>query len=515
MTHAQYGGVCSVFSCCDPENKSCPVFISAIENVKFYFPKKLTKDIAKIILFCCDEITNNHNWQPFEDLVLGGQFSHAGQLDYLQNSYHRENGIHPGNGWGKTSAFAKKHLYFILKHFADGTKYKTLNVAITQDQAELVQDEICRLVQNSPLLVGWLIKPNASVKFPHAKIKYCNGAQTEFKTTKKKGESIEGKEYGFITADEIALEIYLEFIREKILLPRLRAWKDAQLDFGATPKGYTAFYRILEDIKRHGGYVRGGSSYENPHIDHGLLDYFVRTWSPSKVEQVIHGRFIDTAEMMFASRVEKIFSDELTLEEVVPGRSYLEGWDLARGRKKTADSTVGFRIDMSEKPYRIVQHWAFQLPWTEKERENINNAAGGIKERSSIEREIRKAQAASGARSFVDSTGLGDTLFGMVQDIARPVDFRGGRKDELLDHLQAVIDADLIKSPFIPALAEEMTMYQRDDKGLSTDHLMALAIACSAIPVQSVRFVSMVSNEEQKTPHGRAFFAKRSSAIGK
>ena len=453
----------------------------------------MTPDIARIILFACTEITERRNWRPFEDLVLGGQFSHASQLEYLEGSLHRENGLHPGNGWGKTSVFAKKHLYFILKHFADGAKYKTLNVAITQDQAELVQDEIVRLVQKAPLLAGWLIKPNASVKFPHAKIKYCNGAQTEFKTTKKKGESIEGKEYGFITADEIALELYLEFIREKILLPRLRAWKDSQLDFGATPKGYTAFYRILEDIKRHGGYVRGGSSYENPHIDHSLLDYFVKTWSDSKVQQVLYGRFIDTAEMMFASRVERLFDDSLVFEEAQPGHQYIEGWDLARGRKKTADHTVGMRIDETQKPSFVSKYWAFQLPWTEKERENINQEGRTAFQRSSVEREIRKAYGASQARVFIDSTGVGDTLYGMVQDIARPVDFRGGHKDELLDHLQAVIDADLLKSPFIPQLAEEMTMYQRDDKGLSTDFLMALAIAASPLQVQSTREMVFVA----------------------
>lgn len=447
----------------------------------------MNTDIANIILYACYEIEHNRNWRPFEDLVLGGQFSHPGQIEWLTHSIFRENGLHPGNGWGKTSVFAKKHLYYILKHFHDGSKYKTLNVAITQDQAELVQDEIVRLVQRAPLLCNWLIGQNSSVKFPHARIRYSNGALTEFKTTKKRGESIEGKEYGFITADEIALEIYLEFIREKILLPRLRAWKDSQLDFGATPKGYTAFYRILEDIKRSGGYVRGGSSYENPYIDHSLLDYFVKSWSPNKSDQIIFGKFIDTAEMMFASRVEKLFDDSLSFEDVQEGHLYIEGWDLARGRKKTADQTVGFRLDDTVKPARVSRYWAFQLPWTEKERQNINNDRGVIQERSSIEREIRMAHRSSGSRVFLDSTGVGDTLFGIVQDIARPVDFRGGNKDILLDHLQAVIDADLLKSPFIPQLAEEMTMYQRDDKNLTTDFLMALAIAASTIPVQSVR----------------------------
>ena len=228
---------------------------------------------------------------------------------------------------------------------------------------------------------------------------------------------------------------------------------------------------------------------ENPHIDHALLDYMCKTKSETYVQQTIKGMFIDTAGMMFASRVEKLFDSDLVFEDVIPGHVYREGWDLARGRKKTADQTVGFRIDMTDKPYRIVHRWAFQLPWTEKERENINAEIGCEKERSSTEREIRKAQLESGADVGIDSTGVGDTLYGMLQDVVSPVDFRGGHKDEMLDHLQAVIDADLLKAPFIPSLAEQMTMYQRDDAGLDTDDLMALAVAASTIKVETARFV--------------------------
>ena len=445
---------------------------------------------AEIIVKAIKKIDENRDWTMFEDCVLGGQFSHAGQMEYLVKSVARENGLHAGNGFGKTSIFARKHLYFILKHLLSGAKYKTLSVAITQDQAELVQDEIISLVSKSPLLSSWLIPLNGSVKFPHAKIRYSTGAITEFKTTKKKGESIEGKEYGYISADELALETYLEFIREKILLPRLRAWRDSQIDYGATPKGFTAFYRVIKIIERAGGYVRGGSSYENPYIDHSLLDYFCKSWSQSKIDQVIFGRFIDTAEMMFASRVEKLFDDSYSFDEVERGRKYIEGWDLARGRKKTADQTVGFRLDITQKPYRIVKRWAFQLPWTEKERDNINKEFGKEVEFSSIEREIRNAHYESNAQVFLDSTGVGDTLYGMLQDIAKPVDFRGGHKDELLDNLQAIIDADILKAPFIPALADEMTTYQRNDINLDTDNLMALAVACSSIHIMTT--VSLV-----------------------
>ncbi len=89
--------------------------------------------IAEIIQFAIRKIEDEKDWRPFEDLVLGKAFSHDGQIEFLSKSVSRENGLHPGNGWGKTSVLAKKHLKFILKHFTDGPKYKTLAVAITQD----------------------------------------------------------------------------------------------------------------------------------------------------------------------------------------------------------------------------------------------------------------------------------------------------------------------------------------------------------------------------------------------
>jgi hypothetical protein len=439
--------------------------------------------IFNIIAFCLKEIETKNNWEPFDELVCNLS-SHKAQASFLSDSIHKENLLHAGNGFGKTDLIAKKHIRFILKHILD-ENYKTLNISITLEQAQLVQERILKISKNSPLLSSWFIKD--SVGMPSPKIRYFNGSITEFKSTKKKAESVEGKEFGYISADEIALELYLEFIRDKILLPRLRRWKDSQLEFFATPKGMNAYYRIAQDIKRKGGCVRSGSSFDNPFIDHELMKYQMSTWSQSRIDQVIYGKFIDTADMMFASRIEKLFDSSLTFQEVDKGHQYLEGWDLARGRKGSAsDQTVGFRVDLSLPTPQIVNRWAFQLPWTEKERENLL-----IKKEfnsSSIEREIRLRNYESNSKVFIDSTGLGDTLFGIIQDIAQGVDFRGGRKDFLLDHLQIVIDSGKIKAPFIPELVDEMTTYQRDDKNLATDNLMALAIVCSGIDINNRKF---------------------------
>jgi len=437
----------------------------------------------QVIAFCLKQINEKKDWKPFDDLVLG-HYSHDNQLRWLSKSLYRENVLHPGNGWGKTDVIAKKHLKNILFHLLDGPKYRTLNVAITSEQSEIVMERIIDLIKGSPLLNSWLIDKNSVTKFPYPKIKYTNGAISEFKTTKRKGESIEGKEYGYISADEIALEMHLEFLRDKILLPRIRKWKDSQLDFMATPKGMNAYYRVKLDVERKGGYVQGGSAYENPHIDHTLLDYQCSTWSDAKINQIIKGKFIDTAEMMFASRIIKLFDNSLVLQDGVDkGNRYLEGWDLARGRKGSiSDQTVGYRLDITKSPAIIVKRWGFQLPWTEKGRQNINaqDRIGEI-EKSSIEREIRTAHYESNADVFLDSTGIGDTLYEMLMDIAKPVDFRGGNKDSILDHAQAVIDAGLLKSPFIPELADEMTVYQRADQNLDTDNVMALVVACQGI----------------------------------
>jgi len=449
-------------------------------------------------------IAHDSNWDAL-DLLLGN-VSHDAQKEWLAKSteyewvlgsdgkyfareMRRENVLHPGNGWGKTFVIAKKHIRKILEHLSDPS-YRTLNIAITQEQAEFVQDGIIDLLKNSPAL-SWLIDDRSVVKFPKPRIRYTNGAETQFRTTKKKAEAVEGKEYGYISADEIALEMHLEFIRDYILLPRLRKWTDSQLDFYATPKGKNAYYRVAESIRRQGGYVRGGTSYDNPHIDHDLLRYQESYWPENKVAQVIRGEFVDTSGMMFASRVAALFDDSLSLSaDCVRGRSYFEGWDLARGRKGAqSDSTVGFRLDISERPAIVTRRWSFQLPWTEKERELIEAEKGKLARSSSMEREIRQAHAESQARVLLDSTGVGDTLYGMLRDIARPFDFRGGNKDKALDHLQAVIDGGLLKSPWVQELADEMTLYQRDDTLLATDNLMALAIAAQSISVAKPRKV--------------------------
>lgn len=457
---------------------------------------KISQALADRLFYAIKLIEQTRNWRIFDELVLGiTDNKHEKQYDYLRDSMGtRENVLHAGNGWGKTDMFAKKHIYYILKHFLDGEKYKTCQTALTLEQARETKDRIMKMVFESPYLTeqgkikngrpdSWFVVNEKN--FPLPEIEYCNNAVTHFRTTKNKAQAIEGKEYGYIGSDEVALELHIEHIREKVFLPRLRLWKDSQVDYAATPKGKNAYYRVAEAIKRAGGCVRGGSSFDNPYIDHELLNYIIENWNELKKDQVIYGKFIDNSMMPFAGRVEILFDENLELnDKILDGHYYYNGWDLARGRTTENDMTAGFRIDKTNfeqnRRATVTQYFQFQAPWTEAGR--LNYIKEGQDFKFSTEGKIREEYKKVNNMGYIDCTGVGDTLFEMLRDKMHGVDFRG-KKEKLIEHAQACIDGEVIKSPFIPQLADQMSTYMYEDKGLDTDALMAFVVAMQGLDI--------------------------------
>lgn len=422
-------------------------------------------------------INTKFDWRLLDQFVFLSQ-CHEKQYQFLYNAQQKENLIHAGNGWGKTEVMARRHLSFILKHF-DNPEYKTMNVALTMEQASFVLDRIVKMCRESPVL-NWMIKDTRKLKNDYTEIQFINGAITSARTLKNKGEAIEGGEYGYISCDEVALERHLEFIREFILLPRMRRYKDSQIDYCATPKGLNAYYRIKQDIHTNHGYVMSGSSYDNPFIDHKHLDYMCNNKSQAYIDQVINGKFIDNSNYLFASRVNQLIDTSLQYESPMSNCMYVDGWDLARGRKgDISDSTVKYTIKIpleQDGCGYIVDRWKGQIPWTAKSMEN-ENMIEKKNYKTNVEDEVRRSHRYyNNSFIYVDSTGIGDTLFEIVKDIAKGVDFRG-MKQKILESLQLTIDQDKLKCPYIPDLIEQMTTYTLKDTELDTDDIMALAIA--------------------------------------
>jgi hypothetical protein len=77
-----------------------------------------------------------------------------------------------------------------------------------------------------------------------------------------------------------------------------------------------------------------------------------------------------------------------------------------------------------------------------------------------------------------DATGIGDVvrddLIALFPDMrAEGVNFAGGRKDEMLTHLQTALSLREVTWPHILPFFNEHAYYERDDKKLKTDCVMA------------------------------------------
>jgi hypothetical protein len=447
---------------------------------------------------------------------------HPGQIEWLKNTCASEydemkniavwksryNLLHAGNRFGKGDVQAVKFLWLHFRwwRFGQSEDSMSVNTGLTVEQALVVFEKVIKLAENSDKFVGLFFDPKNDVVYsPQPEIRFSSGSVMRARSYKDKGKRLEGDAYRYINVDECALEQYLLQLHEDIFPQRIGDYEDGQVDYIAAPKGHTAFWKLKNLLERRGFYTQEGalvtgadfekktySSIVNPYISKNYLDEAFRNWSQDKIRQSVLGQFVDSSTMMFASRTAKLFDDDFVLEEPKQGHSYIDAWDLARGRKTQAnDKTVGFTIDITTKPWHIVAVESVQLPWTEQSRENVNERENASF-KNSIEGRIRRRQSIYGSKVYLDSTGVGDTLWEILSDIAEPVDFRGGNKLRLLEKLQAVIDLDWLKSPYIGELDDQMSGYELRDTNLETDYLMALAVFCEWVELEEKENVEAV-----------------------
>jgi hypothetical protein len=80
-------------------------------------------------------------------------------------------------------------------------------------------------------------------------------------------------------------------------------------------------------------------------------------------------------------------------------------------------------------------------------------------------------------RTLIDATGVGDAVLDEVRDVAQGYVFTGRSKIDLLTNLQVALERREVQFPFIRELVDELQGYSFDDKRLTTDCVMSLALA--------------------------------------
>lgn len=455
---------------------------------------------------------------------------HPGQVAWLTQANQPINVLVPGNRWGKSTVIAMRHIWHCMsKHGAQPTgkqnwwtmPYETISAAHSADQAEIVFSMARRLLEHPAIKP--FVKRIYSTPFP--RIVFYNGAVFHCRSAHDGGKYLDGHAYRFVSIDEAGYIQDLKDLMNGVIIMRLAG--GGMVDLIGTPKGYGDLYWYAQRGMRGvaGYYTQRGSIFDNPHLpaeDIKRRDELLRHADPRLREQVIYGEFVSMEGMAFTKdQLDNLFVPGQPFSAPYqPGHRYVQAWDLGR----RTDWTVGITLDRTPRciygehpPYAscpVAQGRVCELrPFTLADFQRLNKVPW-----ETIYELIRdKAKEYHVYQPIIDGTGpLGDvveeelTKRGVFVDAMR-VSTRG-LKTDLVNTLQSALDYGrqqvgerlwldeagveqripdleppgtgnwgLLRLPPIPQLVDEMGVYQLDDKDLTQDCVMALALAVKGI----------------------------------
>jgi len=364
--------------------------------------------------------------------------------------------VHAGRRWGKSFALAVEAVHYALAR--PGSIQLIASVSI--DQARVVFDAVRRFLEENPLL-RHLVDWEETVETPFPTLAFRTGSVITARSTVRGGKYIRG--HGFDRAIVDECEYIDDRIIDEVIRPALLD-RRGSLILSSTPRriGSAMWRERLRLSEARPTAVVWGPTWENPRISPEDLEALRARMTASQWRREIEGLWAEEEGAIF--RLSDIMAayesaDWVLPEEPRPGRVYAAGADLA----KLEDWTVIAILDATEEPFRLVYFERFQRqPWP------------------MVADRLREVFRRYRARALVDATGVGEAVMDLIRDVADGVVFTPKVKSDLVSGLALALERRRIRFPFIRELVEELQAYQADDKGLSTDCVMALALAVAA-----------------------------------
>jgi hypothetical protein len=308
------------------------------------------------------------------------------------------------------------------------------------------------------------------------------GAQIHFRNSDEHAKGLLGLDMNGISFDEAAFELYLDDIRHQVLNLR-RLSTGGPMHFISTPdEGHNDFYDLWEEGNpanpNRDPKVISLAMSSRDNIGYGLtqenFDDIVRQTPEYLIPQNIDGQFIEAKGAYFsAPKVEECFIREMD-ESQAPkkGHRYVQGCDPGIA----ADAAWGITLDFTN-PKALTGV-----------RARSGDGKQAIQTVVNMVREGHLLYSSDGASctTIIDSTAMGGKMFKQEFSIIKPLrdfDFGGtkSQKLQLLSDLRVVIDRGWLKMPrsgrFWGQLRRQLLGYKLDDKKLTQDAVMALALA--------------------------------------
>jgi len=379
---------------------------------------------------------------------------HDGQRRWLSAPDRNTAVLVTGRRWGKDEAEAVKTLYRAV--FRPGSKQ--LFASVTLDQARIPWDRCVEFISEQPLLEALLKSPPKESPFPL--LRFRHGSIITARSTAREGVYIRGHDYDRVVLTEA------DYLSERMITEAIRftlADRAGQLAMQTTPKPHRGF--VYRELRRGidgdpNVYAQTGSTFENPHVDHEYIRSLRDRMTASAWQREVEGIYADDDAAVFGwQHIQAAYeAADWTLPlPPDPKRRFVCGADLA----KSEDHTVITVLDATSKPYRLAYFERFQrLPWP------------------AVATRIREVhQRYSCHQTLIDATGVGDAVLDEVRDVAQGYVFTQRSKLDLLTNLQVALEKRELRFPFVRELVDELQGYSFDDKSLSTDCVMSLALA--------------------------------------
>lgn len=463
-----------------------------------------------------EALTNGYNDIPLFAEVMLGLPMHAGQVKFLRNANAKVNVLVPANRWGKSITVAVKHIHHNFYKVGVGrgnteaharTQYRTVNLAPHSDATKPVFDAIKAIMTSSfpiPQADGSMINNNCQIKWflkeegirnstPYL-IPFVNNTEILFRSTgEDKGDSIQGKNFGYISYDEGGRSNHLEYELDANIIPRL-ADLNGSLDIVSTPdmrsNSILFHYELFEKGINHeqGYYSQEGGIADNIFLLRNnptyIEDETARLRGNPILDQILYGKFVFAGDALFPTPdIMEAKSDELTGgERWQSGHKYIIGIDTAMGE----DEMVFTVMDVTKKPFRIVR--VIGCKGNSKSPDMHQNDFIDLFESYNKEdncRVILETWNGESARFYQDlplDIAARTKCFGSWQPpgitskmIGRNP--RNVRKAEILIALLKLLTNHELKIPNEPTLVKQLSIYREDDTKLPTDRVMSLALA--------------------------------------
>jgi len=470
----------------------------------------------------------------FSKLVFGTGL-HEGQRRYHTERNGQVNFLLPGNSWGKTEFIARYVLWLgWFKHGAEEqatefdvwlkAKFRILVGSYAYSIAEESFDRLQQYDFNNERVHALI----ASINKSDSEIQLVNGTRIDWGSLDGKGRLVEAARYNHLFVDEVGHIPDLSGTYDNVLYPRTLGVGGVIHLFG-TPKEYSDPYLLeVYEKGKDGGdgfyYSQSGSVLENEfwteteRVRVLANPRYVRGWveCPTPGEctygicrdgqhpvltpvgrQVLLGEFVLAGGLFFNRlHVARLFGwdndtygkPEWTGEDrfYLPpeeGHLYHCAFDLAGNKRRTrkkqgSDPTVGFIVDYTTRPWRIVGY------------EYIAGGDADWEDKYQLMASIYKDYGLP--YLTIDATGQVDSVQEALY--ARGVEVEGvhfggtgNKKFDMLRNLQLIFELEwgtergALRCPPIPRLKHELEHYLLPDEDIVQDCVMALAMVCQQV----------------------------------